>query len=569
MPQFDITTPDGRKFRVTAPDGATQEQVLAYAQEQSGNAASGPVAPEKAPNPTAGNSFLDNAAIGAGKAIVDMGRGARQIYAKAADAVAPRAPGLGDLVTGKDPSRSAAVQAEIDESRKRDAPLMDTAGGVVGNVAGNVAPALLLPGGGTYLGAAGAGAALGAVQPTATGESRLLNTAVGAGAGAAGKYIGGKVADALTSRVGNKVAALNTEETQNLGKDTARVAGQQAGYVVPPTQANSGSAWNQLLESFSGKVKTGQAASVKNQEVTNRLAKAAVGLPDDQPLSREALDTVRAQAGQAYKAIEDLPSINWDHKFERAVDGLSRNKMGGATSNPADAEISTLIQELNSAGRWTGSGLIADIKNLREMAKANFNAAARSGGDVGKSSLAKAQMKSADILEDLAERNLFQNGAPTNLIENLREARQLIAKTYTIEGALEGQNVVAQKLAARITKGKPMMGELETIGKFAQQFKDATKLPTERGASSLIGSPLDWAGSAALSGVTGSPALMALVGARPAARSLILSGPYQRAMTAPDYTVGGGLEASRRIANNPRLQALMPGLFSSGALQAE
>lgn len=28
---YDITSPDGRKFRVTAPDGATQEEVLAYA----------------------------------------------------------------------------------------------------------------------------------------------------------------------------------------------------------------------------------------------------------------------------------------------------------------------------------------------------------------------------------------------------------------------------------------------------------------------------------------------------------------------------------------------------------
>jgi hypothetical protein len=31
---FDITAPDGRKFTVTAPEGATQDQVLAYAQSQ-------------------------------------------------------------------------------------------------------------------------------------------------------------------------------------------------------------------------------------------------------------------------------------------------------------------------------------------------------------------------------------------------------------------------------------------------------------------------------------------------------------------------------------------------------
>jgi hypothetical protein len=34
MADFDVTSPDGRKFRVTAPEGATQDDVLAYAKEQ-------------------------------------------------------------------------------------------------------------------------------------------------------------------------------------------------------------------------------------------------------------------------------------------------------------------------------------------------------------------------------------------------------------------------------------------------------------------------------------------------------------------------------------------------------
>ena len=38
MPDFEITAPDGRKFIVTAPDGATQDEVLAYAQKQHGSA---------------------------------------------------------------------------------------------------------------------------------------------------------------------------------------------------------------------------------------------------------------------------------------------------------------------------------------------------------------------------------------------------------------------------------------------------------------------------------------------------------------------------------------------------
>jgi hypothetical protein len=37
MSTFVVTAPDGRRFRVTAPEGATQEQVLAYAQQQMGD----------------------------------------------------------------------------------------------------------------------------------------------------------------------------------------------------------------------------------------------------------------------------------------------------------------------------------------------------------------------------------------------------------------------------------------------------------------------------------------------------------------------------------------------------
>src|SRR3546814_20660296 len=33
MPNYQVTAPDCRKYRVTAPEGATQEQALAYAQQ--------------------------------------------------------------------------------------------------------------------------------------------------------------------------------------------------------------------------------------------------------------------------------------------------------------------------------------------------------------------------------------------------------------------------------------------------------------------------------------------------------------------------------------------------------
>lgn len=34
MPRYEVTSPDGQRWEVQAPDGATQEQVLAYAKQQ-------------------------------------------------------------------------------------------------------------------------------------------------------------------------------------------------------------------------------------------------------------------------------------------------------------------------------------------------------------------------------------------------------------------------------------------------------------------------------------------------------------------------------------------------------
>ena len=34
MPDYEITSPDGKKFVITAPEGASQDEVLAYAKRQ-------------------------------------------------------------------------------------------------------------------------------------------------------------------------------------------------------------------------------------------------------------------------------------------------------------------------------------------------------------------------------------------------------------------------------------------------------------------------------------------------------------------------------------------------------
>ena len=166
------------------------------------------------PDPTDGMDWFDKARAGAGKAFVDVGRG------------------IGQMV-------GAVPQSAIDEAKRLDAPLMDTGAGMVGNVGANMLTALV-PGGNAVKGAALVGAGLSALQPTATGESRLQNAATGGALGALGagaaKLIG-KGKDAASNRVAalaDKVrakaaadAAAETASARSLAGRTAQDAYKQ------------------------------------------------------------------------------------------------------------------------------------------------------------------------------------------------------------------------------------------------------------------------------------------------------------------------------------------------------
>jgi hypothetical protein len=121
-------------------------------------------------DPTAGQSWGENFFAGMGKMGYDTARG------------------LGNIVTDIAPSAAKlgfATRADTDETKKRDAALMDSSGGFWGNVAGNAAlglaagPLTALPR------AAAFGAGMGAIQPVGTQDSRTENTALGGVFGAA------------------------------------------------------------------------------------------------------------------------------------------------------------------------------------------------------------------------------------------------------------------------------------------------------------------------------------------------------------------------------------------------
>ncbi len=503
-------------------------------------------------NPT--GTFGQNVAAGMGKAVYDVGRGAGQM----ARSVLPNK--VADLL-------KLPTQADIDEARSLDAPLMNTGGGTVGNVLGNVAmfaPTAMIPGANTVTGAGIGGAVMGALQPTSGDESRLKNTAIGAATGAGAQYVGGKAIDALANRTAAKTAAGVTEQAQNAVRDAALKTAQQAGYVVPPSYVNPNLV-NQTLESMGGKISTNQAASLKNQSVTDGLARDALGLNKTALLTEGSLADLRRVAGDAYKAIKTLPQrFNADAQFQAEAQALGQTSQSLAAQFPSIAKneaIDALKKDL-STGNWTPDAVIEAIKKLRFDAGKNFKAF----DDPAKAALAQAQRTAADALDGLVERNLAASGQQA-LSTAYRDARVLIAKAHDIEAALTPGGHVNAQVLAKMGENGFLSGPLKTIADFGGNFPKAVQ-PVEKigGVANALRSTAGAGAGAVAGGVLGGVGgAVAGVAIPWTVRQALLSGAGQRALTTPNYGPGAGAMVSD-LLSSPAVRRALPAAGAAAGL---
>lgn len=379
----------------------------------------------------------------------------------------------------------------------------------VGSIAGNVAllaPTALIPGANTVAGAGAVGAISGALQPTVGDESRLANIATGGAAGVAGQAVGNKIGSILQSRAQQKAAELAAQQSRNSVKDATLAEARGAGFTIPNSEVAPSFLGNRL-ESLGGKAAIKQEATARNQEVANSLARKALGLPDDTPITQNAIDEIRKTAGKAYEEVSKLTP--------RAKD-----------------ELEMLKQARNDAQGW-------------------FNAYNRSASpaDLAK---AKASREIADTLEKSLEDTAKQAGRP-ELISALRDARKEIAKSYTVQRALNpATGDISMPVLGRMNaKGAPLSDGLDVAARFQNAFP---KFSTEGVKSPAAGVSKSEMLAAALLGagghtITGNPVGLtaaALPMLSHPARSLALSKALQK---SPSYAPG---------AINKLLQELPP-----------
>jgi len=313
------------------------------------------------------------------------------------------------------------------------------------------------------------------------------------------------------------------------------------GATLPPTQVNP-TLLNRLLEGFSGKQQTGQVASIKNQEAVNAQARKALNLPEDTVITPQVLQDFRDVKGQAYDALKSNNTYYTDKQFITDVNKRTTDLQKLANTTDVSAELNVLngLKQMN----FDGVGLVEQMKRLKFDGEANAISM-----DPAKKSLGQAQKFAARQLEDLAERNLRNFNQP-DVMANFKQARQDIAKSYTIEKSLNAVtgDVSGAKLGQRAAQGKIVPNELQALADAAAAYPTAFQNTARIGSVPGI-SPLDVGAAGVAAASAGNPSLLATVLGRPAVRAGITSPMYQRNMLPSSQPQMPGL--LNRVTSNP------------------
>ncbi len=423
--------------------------------------------------------------------------------------------------------------------------LRDTFSGSLGNLVGTAAvgaPMAVIPGANTIPGSMVAGGTMGAMTPAENMRERTGNVAAGTLGGMAGQLGGRYLGDIARNRLANETADLAGQQARNATIDATRQAAVNEGYQIPPATINP-SLWNRAKESLSGKIATQQLMARNNASVSDRLARQAAGLSPDEEITADSLNAARERLAGPYREVAALP----DKQQVTARSGYTD------WENPVQAQKP-----------YDPAQALRDLQQARADAKLLWKKHAGPGGQSPESrEAAKAMTDKAESLESGLEDYAIRNGKP-ELVQRLREARTALAKNFNVEDAMiEGGGSVDARVIGRMDQnGKPLTGELRTMGDFANNHPKLTQ------PDKLIGSPgvsrLDAVLSSLVAGGGGAalgPGGIAL-GAIPTAsrwamQRHLLSDTAQRAMVKPNYQPGAFTRLLGNTLPTPQANALM------------
>lgn len=552
MPVHYINTPDGKRIEVTAPDGASQEEIVAYAQKMYAQDRRPQAVADQPSNPTDGMSTSDKLLAGVGSSFVNTG-----------DALKQTGLWAGNKLGFVDQSSIDAHQAKIDEERRMQAPLMNTKAGLGGNIFGNVAQgvaggSLLAPvkvaqgaGLGTKVlgSAANAGIFTGLTMPTATGEDPAMNMMQGAAFGAGGQAIGSGVA---------RVAKGASDKISPMAKELYEKA-QAMGIPVTASQLSDSRVLKWLASITKDIPFSGAGAANRNQvDQFTRAASRTVGQDTDE-LSPSVMGKVKGEIDYLYEnAFKDV-DVKLDSSAYSAYQSLV-SKFGSKLTPDQRVMFGDLMKQFQATiqgGKMPGQVYQEFRKvDLDDIIASNPNA------------YGQAVKGFREILDGAAKRSLPKERIDMfNRAQTLYRNKKVVDKSLSYKDGMDVKTRTQGKInpatfdGAAGSKYKPTQ-EIDDLGRIGQLIKDPAPnsgtVPRQIIGGGLLASGGVATGGAGIAPVAGGLAAGALAGR--VLNSPMLGKYVARGMPEPVQKGAGYLEKAL-----PRLGGPVAAGFVGGA----
>lgn len=355
-------------------------------------------------------------------------------------------------------------------------------------------------------------------------ENPYLQNVLRAVPQAAASYAGVRAATPLKSAQGVAIPreGVPKQAPKATPEQVAIKQATDAGYRLSPTQV--GNKVGGAAEGLSGQAALERTLSHKNVPITDNLAKKAVGIADDKPLTPATIGIEKTKANRAYDAVARTGVRKTSDEYRAEIAGIDDRTGAGSFAEDVPASVVNLKKYYESRPAFDAKDAVAKVRQLRKDGRANIKTR-----DPEKSALGDAQLKIAEALDNELVRHAESLGQP-QLAANYKAARVQLAKLHTVEDALSGTNVSAKKIWQQWKRGAPLQGELLTIARtydsFQHVLQEAGKIRAKHPFS--VVDAFVAAGGAAV-----HPGLLATVAARPLTRAALASKTYQRNFVAP------------------------------------
>jgi hypothetical protein len=488
MPTFTFTSPEGKSYDITGPEGATKAQAFEILQKKLSSTSKTDDKPK--PEESTLHKIGDVVAgIGEAPLAVATGIAGSALGGIAQAGVAgyeagkeilggQRTPGSAQAV-GQDVAQKLTYQPKSQFGQQQTSAIGEALSGFG-----------LLP------------AAAKKIRETeqqmtggrTTGSDIVLGAASALplvkGAGAAEAIKSGKAGETV-SGIARETGLKQLPEPLSM-KEAAFVEGRKNGYVATPTAVTK-STIGALGESISNKAKITAQTSIKNSETRANDIRKDFGLPARGEISPDELSGVREKVAEAQSKLKDsVPELSITQDTKGKIDKLIeeysylKDKFPNLAEGPTKEKLNLKVDDLLYGEKISTADTLSLIRELRKQADEQLSVAQGKKISTSNEKQGGFNYHLANTLESMIEENLPQ-GSP--LLKDFREGRKITAQTYNVQASLNPVTgeVIGRKLASLYDKSLDKNGQSTWSDGLKRAAEQAKAFPNDNAEISRKG----------------------------------------------------------------------------------